>query len=264
MILTDGDVLLLQFLLVSLTENRHDILINARDEMGDTPFFKAVTNGHCEIVKQYLRLRDPSQIGLNLRNNVGHGVFHLASSVEMLKLMIDIFNEDEPVETPPSPYAERSPMRFFISFPDFVSGAPEHELAVSPMHHVRNNILISLKCQRLLNEGDRNGQTPLHIAVKQNYPEIVKYLLTLISKHDPSRLDLQAGNNNSFLKKSRLIYPCMNVNAVDNKGNTPFHLAVARRSTEMIKIFSENSECRTDIKNSRGETVRHLLKKVVN
>jgi ankyrin repeat protein len=238
-----GDDQMIEFLLTS--ELRFEVLVNARDELGDTPLFRAVVHDQSSSVRTLLKYK---QVGIQHRNNNGCNMFHLVQSAGMLQVLVELLNDEEPT-TPNTPI---SPSRKALPFVSYESADVDIKY-------------INTKLQRLLNEGDRHGQTPLHIAVKNNYHQLVKYMLSLLSRNDPKLLTEQT-NSLSFLgsrKRSKQGYSCINVNAVDNKGNTPYHVAVLKNDQEMVHIFKQKSEVRNDIKNQRGDSVKNLLKKPV-
>ena len=70
----------------------------------------------------------------------------------------------------------------------------------------------------------KTGNTFLHLAVIENYPEIVKY----------------------FVEKGA------NLNVQNKDGNTPLHLALEKNEKEIIKLLMENKAA-LDIPNNEGK-----------
>lgn len=79
---------------------------------------------------------------------------------------------------------------------------------------------------------DRDGNTPLHIAVKNGHEEIVNYLL----------------ENNADSK------------ALNDEGSAPIHYAAISDSTNMLEIFLKNDANR-NLQDKKGNTPLHLAAK---
>jgi ankyrin repeat protein len=84
-----------------------------------------------------------------------------------------------------------------------------------------------------INIKNKDGKTPLHIAVENNYEDIIKFLLE--NKAD--------------------------VNVKDNEGNTPLHIAIKKGNyfviKELIKFGADKNA-----KNNKGETPLDLAKEL--
>ena len=97
------------------------------------------------------------------------------------------------------------------------------------------------KVKDLINRGadvntkDKNGKTILHIAIENNYEDIVKFLIQ--NKAD--------------------------VNIKDNDGNTPLHLAVKNGNDFIVKLLLK-AGAKKDIKNNEGKTPLDLAKEINN
>jgi len=84
-----------------------------------------------------------------------------------------------------------------------------------------------------VNIKDKDGKTPLHIAVENNYEDIVKVLI----------------QNNA------------DVNIKDNNGNTPLHIAIMNGNEFIIKELLK-AKADKNIKNNEGKTPYDLAKEL--
>jgi ankyrin repeat protein len=113
---------------------------------------------------------------------------------------------------------------------------------------------------------DKNGQTPLMIALQKGYERIASTLIT--EQDSPTLVDNQGatllhyaalGGMHRLLKPITERY-AISVNAVDNEdigGDTPLHIAVRPWKEDTVAVL--RSLGAQDIKNKQGQTPRDLV-----
>ncbi|KAJ3693044.1 hypothetical protein LUZ60_012139 [Juncus effusus] len=89
-------------------------------------------------------------------------------------------------------------------------------------------------CEAATHEHSHRGETILHLAVRANSLETVKFLM------------------------SRMVNDII-INAKDERGNTALHLAVASKNLTMIKLLLSNKEIVINSTNTRGFTPLDVL-----
>lgn len=257
-----NDVKAAQFL-VSKADH-HFCLVNAKDEKGDPPLFKAVQEGHTEVIEAMMGLNKLTpgkpRFTITARNSAGCNVFHVAATA-----------------------GHACMIRYLVEMASSL-GCSLNQLSI------------------LLNEKDKRfGYTPLHWAVRENEFDAVKELLFLASAPDEEiNIDVcrktgktaaassGGGNSNAFVSllskvlggaaaggggggsggnSAVMSQPAnvlnIDVNAQDDQLNTPTHLAIKRhkKQTDVISLLLSYTRVRLDIKNKEGETIKSLCKK---
>jgi ankyrin repeat protein len=96
-------------------------------------------------------------------------------------------------------------------------------------NNINNNININTK--------DNSGNTPLHLACKDECIGIVQYLLTI---------------------------PKIDINSMNNSNNTPLHIAIEYKHFEIAKYLIEFKDIELNYQNSNGNTPLHLVVKCNN
>ncbi|KAL0487051.1 ankyrin repeat and protein kinase domain-containing protein [Acrasis kona] len=314
--MVSGDVEALTFLL-ELPE-KHHLMLNARDEFGDTPLFKAVSHSGRTKAIRLLLSSGNNNVGTWIRNNVGENIFHLLSktgNVNLLYFLIDILpiyssNMSSSTNTPVTPLQQLethirsaciedesgpndleplSPMGVLLSPSPAAASTQSSQLGFMS-RFIQNRktasnateaqpTCVDVKIQHLLNERDKSGYTPLHVAVKFDQADLVKALLSLKARDQPNQTDAEVKleKRRSFRKSfaqgtttstSTKLYDALNVNQTDHKSNTALHLAIsavesgkARSGPQIIKALMAVKNIKTDIKNSAGDTAKSHAKK---
>jgi ankyrin repeat protein len=174
-VVNKGDMDALTFL---LTKDPH---LNIKDSLGEVPLFKAIKRDDVCAIKL---LCQNSKLKLSVWNSFNQNIFHLAAK----------FN------------------------------------AIDTTRHLIK--LLNGKTDEYVNQQDSlKKYTPLHFAVL--HPKILEIMLEV---------------------------PC-DVNAKDQDGNTPLHLALKEKKEDVVKLLI-NKGSKLDIKNSQGETPKKLAEKV--
>lgn len=108
---------------------------------------------------------------------------------------------------------------------------------------------------------DKQGNTPLMIAVQKNYPEIVKKLINYgaLPNNQDSSLAIAATKNNLALVQM-LIKAGANLNAQNRFGNTALMIALERGFDSIVGAMLE-AQADVNIQNSEGKTALMIAAK---
>ena len=116
-----------------------------------------------------------------------------------------------------------------------------------------------------VNKPDVNGDTPLHIAARQNMVSVVEMLLAC-QDVDPNAKNVDGETALIFACSSGCFecaqllgsYQGCDLNKQDNTGNTALHIAVQHDNSEFITILLCNSSCNPNIAGLEGDTPLHV------
>ena len=114
------------------------------------------------------------------------------------------------------------------------------------------------------NYRDKNGNTPLHIACKNNYVKVATFLV----EQFPTQIDPNIQNHNGNLalhiacgKQSialtKLVSSC-DPNVKNHAGNTPLHVACKQEAVQCVKYLVEEKGCDVSVQNNNGELPLHV------
>jgi ankyrin repeat protein len=87
-----GDLEALNFFLKLHSEGTH-ILFNARDEQGESPIFKAVSNTKREVLQQLIKHHEDVKLNVSVENAKGQNLFHIAATLgkaSMIGFLVDL------------------------------------------------------------------------------------------------------------------------------------------------------------------------------
>ncbi|MCS5711375.1 ankyrin repeat domain-containing protein [Candidatus Berkiella aquae] len=200
---------------------REGINMQMQDEEGYTPLHWAARRGYREIIQQLILS------GANINAQDIHGktaLHHLVSPIR------ELF---------------RSPGDLFISFP------------IGEISHDQRILQLLLENGANCELRDENGDTPLHLATKQNFAKIVRPLLAYMTNIDIKdhlgRTPLHWAASRGYMNIVTLLLdkkPDLDIQ--DNEGNTPLHLAAKHNRYEVVQqllakgakidIFNNNNE----------------------
>jgi ankyrin repeat protein len=177
--------------------------VNKESDLGDTPLHEAALSGNKDIVEDLLK----AGAGVNAQNQWGHTPFYQAMSSYRAPIKRDI------VELLLKHGAD-------VNKADKYYGTTPLHWAASPLIKAKNKkddkiiaeLLLNAGAKASINQRNKWGQTPLHVAAPSGNKEIVKLLL-------------DAGAD---------------VNAVDNNGKTPLRLAAEGGRKDVAELLREH------------------------
>ena len=226
-----------------ITKTSKDVL-NCPDELGDTPLFNACRTGDLEVVKQLTRSgSNPFYINKNSREMPVHIACRLQRK-DMLEKFFT-FLDDAP-----------------INHRNIFGQTTLHLACINDSLDIIR-FLLEHSCDQ--NIADSVGQTPLHIASTKNNLEIAECFLTL------QGTDLNAKSMSGY---TALQYACKNgltsmvellmkyhpdITITDKDGNTPIHIACAKKNIEVLQALLNSASTGTfDMVNNAGVTPLHI------
>jgi len=108
-----------------------------------------------------------------------------------------------------------------------------------------------------INARNRDGETPLHNAVKNGNKELIEFLLTqgarINAQDNQGETPLHKADNTKIIEL--LLQHKANINAQDNWGNTPLHIA-AWNNLDAVKLLIEQGAA-INVPNREGKTPLH-------
>jgi ankyrin repeat protein len=203
-----------------------------------TPLIQACTNGHCNVMK----------ILLEYRANVNAGVktaLHFAAKegrLDVARILLE--NKSN------------------VNAKDDYRNTPLHE-AASYGNLELAKLLVANGAE--IESKEKGGETPLYTACKRGHLPIVEYLVSKkadVETRNKSQLTLlhAAANNRASISTNfvdvasyLLENDKINVNAQDDKGNTPLHVSTNKGNIQMNELLVAKG-ADTDLKNCKGKT----------
>jgi ankyrin repeat protein len=185
--------------------------VNAENNKGLTPLHMAQSKAKAQIL-----LAAGAKINIeeeNARNGKGTTLLHNAAKIGFKELVQQLINNGANVVIRDS--KKRTPLHY----------AATKEVAALLMLDI--------------NTRDESGNTPLHLAVQDNHPEIVSFLIA-------NGAELNVENTSEY-------NPFVNTPF----GNTPLHLAVQNNRPEIVSFLITNG-AKVNVKNVSGNTPLHL------
>ncbi|CAB0029417.1 unnamed protein product [Trichogramma brassicae] len=207
-----------------IDEIRQMLLINARDKNGNKPLHLALSRGQKVMIKWLLEKHYTNPMS---RNKLGSTPLHMISKRDhddgLMKLFFEIIGDVQKT----------------------VKVEARDKRGKTPLHFSLKNCL-KFAAETLLRNGadpnvtDVEGSTPLHTLCKLNY-----------DAHETAE---------KFFEVNDEIQRTVLIDARDNKGRTPLHLALSRRHKAMIESLLRNG-ADPDVANEEGSTLLHMLSK---
>uniref|UniRef100_A0ABD2VTP2 PRANC domain-containing protein n=1 Tax=Trichogramma kaykai TaxID=54128 RepID=A0ABD2VTP2_9HYME len=236
------------------SNNKNQLVhINTQDKFGNTPLYWILLKGNKKMVKWLLRRgADP-----NLPDNNGKTPLHV---------ICERFIETWPM----------TDMRYEVMFADFAQSLNSSTRA---MLYIENYDLMKLFLQIIdemhltlkLDAVDSRGETPLHYALKSENTLIVEVLLR--RGVDPNWADQDGFTAlhlicrsedlidhfvETFFQINDEIQQTVQVNAMDNKGETPLHYAVIRGKKQIAEVLLRRGADPTLV-NAEGSSLLHFF-----
>lgn len=218
------------------------------------------------------KLGDPNKIELLLKNGAyayiadadGLTPFHLAAQLkdpEILNIFIRFgANVNSLCKKGMTPFlytvqAGNIPgMKLFISqkISDVTNVQGETALHIAIKNNQIEALNFLLKLEFDIDKPTKEGITPLMSAVINNNPDAVKLLISKGAKGDSNLFILAAKSGFSELDQL-LKLKNMEIDTADDQGNSPLHWAVAKQHTDIVKFLLKKG-CRWDVVNKKGDT----------
>ncbi|XP_015672649.1 transient receptor potential cation channel subfamily A member 1 [Protobothrops mucrosquamatus] len=220
--------------------------IDSVDIEGRTPLLLATSRASWKIVNLLIA----KGANIELKDHLGRtflhltvlhpgGLQHLTDNILEMKTIRKLLTEEDHEGCTPLHYAckQGMPLSVNLLLDMNVSVYAKSRDKKSPLHfaasHGRLNtclrLLESMDDTRLLNEGDRKGMTPLHLAAQYGHEKVTQLLL----------------------KKGALFNS-------DYKGWTPLHHAALGGYSRTMQIILNTNMKSTDKVNDKGDTALHL------
>ncbi|CAL1274852.1 unnamed protein product, partial [Larinioides sclopetarius] len=241
--------------------------VNATQESGETPLHVAARNCHYAVARSLLdhwKKTHPGDNGaalVNAQNELGETVLHYACLIsksqahhptedkDLVKLLLQNGGE---VNIPNDKYrmtcihycskeGNADILHEILNQIDPTMLQAALHLAAEFGHGEVVDIL--LKHKAFANARSKKGMTPLHLAARNGYTEIVQKLVTqygstldalTLTKRTPLHL---AAENGKLDVCSVLLEMRADANSIDNTGQTPLLLAAENDHPEVVKLF---------------------------
>ncbi|CAN6456617.1 unnamed protein product [Victoria cruziana] len=188
-------------------------LLAAEIDNPSTSLHAAASGGYTEIVREILKVRPDFAVKVDQQ---GFTPLHLSSSKGHLEITRDLLRTN----------ADLCYLR------DLEGRTPLHWAAIKGRVAILDEILsVALDCSQMLTNLD---ESVLHLGVKNNQFEAVKYL---VEKLDVTEL----------------------VNLADRSGNTILHLAVGGKLSQMVKYIVEKTGVEVNALNKNGYTALDVV-----
>ncbi|GAB6032880.1 hypothetical protein CHUAL_012078 [Chamberlinius hualienensis] len=200
---------LLHFLMCNLPDSVIRSCANVQNDVSDTPLHLAVRHGNVDLVENLMM----NGANIYMKNNQDETPLQIAS-VNQNNTILSKFN----------------------IFLDMLNSADEGEDSLYNYVLYIYNFRNPIKIQIMLNAKYDDGSTLLHLAVKKDFEEVVRLVLTL--------------------KKD---YP-VDLNAVDNMNRSPLHYAALNKNDEIINLLL-NQGCCYNLKDFNNKTPFDLCNK---
>ncbi|CAB3407274.1 unnamed protein product [Caenorhabditis bovis] len=232
---------------VANTLLKHHARIDVFDEMGRTALHLAAFNGHLAIVHLLLQ----HKAFVNSKSKTGEAPLHLAAQNGHVKV-VNVLVQDHGASLEAITLDNQTALHFAAKFGQL--GVSQTLLALGANPNAR----------------DDKGQTPLHLAAENDFPDVVKLFLKM--KHNNNRGVLTAIDHNGFtcahiaamkgslavVRELMMIDKAMVIQAkTKTLEATTLHMAAAGGHANIVKILLENGANAED-ENSHGMTALHL------
>ena len=196
-------------------------LVNANDEHGTTPLFKAASEGHSEVVKLLL----DKGASVDAKADTGVTPLLLASQNGHLEVVKLLLGKGAAIDTKAK------------------NGAYSLFLAAEDGHLDVVELLLDKGAE--INAKGYTGATPLLIAAKTDHPEVAKVLLekgaAVDAKNDNGDTPLSIAAQNGHLEVVKLLLAShAAVDAKANDGGTPLLLASQEGYLDVVKVLLAN------------------------
>eukprot|EP00111_Clytia_hemisphaerica_P002412 TCONS_00006912-protein len=224
---------------------REDLeLLNMADSNGDTILHYAIRAKNVELTEKLIKLG----IDLNRCNKLAQSPLHLSISVEntailrlLLKKNANLWVQDNNGCYPVHYIAKTRNTEILQSFAELFSIQP-----ITSQHRRNDVIPLQSDVINIMDMLDKEGNSPLHTSVIENNVPFFKLFvrndrthLTSQNKNGDTVLHLLARyNRNRFLDFLDLSH--VNTNVLNNKGQTPWNIALSREYSDVAMFLLQN------------------------
>ncbi|XP_023314785.1 ankyrin-3-like [Trichogramma pretiosum] len=260
-----------------------------RDNEGKTPLYHAVSNGHDRIYEELLRRgADP-----NSADAQGRAALYNLCHVHVIERFLELCDKfDRRVRIDARDNEGNTPLHWAVHDNHKKEVAELLlRLGVDPtLVNAEGTTALHVVCARYnddfypsmlleyvkekwkstyVNAEDDKSNTPLHLALDNNHRKVVEWLIR--QGADPTTANIEGSTplhvvctryNDDFYPSMLLEYvdeksKPLFVNAQDNEGNTPLHLALDYNRTRLAEWLMRNGANRNST-NAKGETPLHV------
>ena len=210
----------------------HTVNFDIRDIEGRTLLHMVAYKGHFTVARMLLEHDGPIKAQLNERDNKGRTALHIASYYHHSSIvaLLPKFGADVDAQDNDN----MTPLLLAFQLPETI---------------MRNDPKISESPQLLLEHGasaqgrNKNGQTPLHLAVKHGLTRVVELLLKLGADVDAQDNDdmtpllFASQTDDSGTIAQLLLEYGTNVHIRDKTGRTPLHMASLYHTSSVVELL---------------------------
>ncbi|KAK5981003.1 putative Ion channel nompc, partial [Trichostrongylus colubriformis] len=215
---------------------QHHARIDVFDDNGRTALHLAALNGHLQIVHLLLQ----HKAFVNSKSKTGEAPLHLAAQNGHVRV-VNVLVQDHGASLEAITLDNQTALHFAARYGQLVVSQTLLALGANP------------------NARDDKGQTPLHLAAENDYPDVVKLFLKMKQNN---RGVLTAIDHNGFtcahiaaMKGSLAVVKELMM--IDKAMATTLHMAAAGGHANIVKILLENGANAED-ENAHGMTALHL------
>ena len=244
-----GDVDCIKYLVY---DQRCDL--NIQNAYQDTPLHIACKIKSLTIIKVLLEMKCstniPNKKGVTAQNiplnKDGDCLLHIAcqwGDVDIVKYLITYENCNPSIHSSTS---ENTPLHIAAKY-------GQEEIIVQ----------LSNKCD--LNATNKEGDTPLHIAVRQSETAAISKLLAhqvcnlnIQNKEGDTPLHIAVRQGKTAAISQLLAHQVCHLNIQNKEGDTPLHIAVRQSETATISQLLAHQVCDLNIQNKEGDTPLHI------
>ncbi|XP_063155461.1 transient receptor potential cation channel subfamily A member 1 [Candoia aspera] len=237
--------------------------INNVDNEGRTPLLLATSCASWKIVNLLVSKGANLEIKDHLGRNFLHltvlhpgGLQHLNEEFLKMKDIKDLVTEEDHEGCTPLHYACKQgvPLSVNVLLEMNVSVYSKSRDKKSPLHFAASygrintchHLLEAMEDTRLLNEGDKKGMTPLHLAAQNGHEKVAQFLLKKGALFLCDNRGWTALHHAAFGGYTRTMQVILDTNVkatdnVDEEGNTALHLAAREGHAKAVKLLLDDS-----------------------
>ncbi|KAJ7338916.1 hypothetical protein JRQ81_012818 [Phrynocephalus forsythii] len=236
--------------------------IDSVDIEGRTPLLLATSCASWKIVNLLLSKGANVELKDHLGRNFLHltvlhpgGLKHLDEQFLKMKHIKDLVNDEDNEGCTPLHYACRQGVALSVNslLQLNVSIYSKSRDKKSPLHFAASygrintcqRLLRDMEDTRLLNEGDKKGMTPLHLAAQNGHEKVVQFLLKRGALFLCDYKGWTALHHAAFGGYTRTMQVILNTNVkatdkVDEDGNTALHLAAREGHAKAVRLLLDD------------------------